>query len=124
MEVRGGFWAARGRATPPNLEEPRAPSRGRFSHPPSYAAATPALGAARRAGQSSLLSRMTATYDGYTSCPLVAGYGGLILAEFAYGLLPQATFPFDQAEEHYSVYALKAYGLPAMYWNGTLRGRM
>ena len=23
-----------------------------------------------------------------------------------------------------SMYALKAYGLPAMYWNGMLRGRM
>jgi sulfide:quinone oxidoreductase len=31
---------------------------------------------------------------------------------------------FDQAEERYSMYALKAYGLPAMYWNGMLRGRM
>jgi sulfide:quinone oxidoreductase len=67
---------------------------------------------------------MTATYDGYTSCPLVTGYGSLILAEFDYSFQPQETFPFDQAEERYSMYALKAYGLPAMYWNGMLRGRM
>ncbi len=67
---------------------------------------------------------MTATYDGYTSCPLVTGYGSLILAEFDYSMQPRETFPFDQAEERYSMYALKAYGLPAMYWNGMLRGRM
>jgi sulfide:quinone oxidoreductase len=67
---------------------------------------------------------LTAAYDGYTSCPLVTGYGSLILAEFDYNAQPQETFPFDQAEERYSMYALKAYGLPAMYWNGMLRGRM
>jgi sulfide:quinone oxidoreductase len=67
---------------------------------------------------------VTATYDGYTSCPLVTGYGKLILAEFDYQFQPQETFPFDQSEERYSMYALKAYGLPAMYWNGMLRGRM
>ncbi|MFV9504361.1 MAG: NAD(P)/FAD-dependent oxidoreductase [Oscillochloridaceae bacterium umkhey_bin13] len=67
---------------------------------------------------------MQATYDGYTSCPLVTGYGSLILAEFDYQFQPQETFPFDQAQERYSMYALKAYGLPSMYWNGMLRGRM
>jgi hypothetical protein len=48
----------------------------------------------------------------------------LLLAEFDYALEPEETFPFDQAQERYSMYALKAYGLPAMYWNGMLRGRM
>ncbi len=67
---------------------------------------------------------MVATYDGYTSCPLVTGYGSLILAEFDYNLQPMESFPFDQSKERYSMYALKAYGLPAMYWNGMLRGRM
>jgi sulfide:quinone oxidoreductase len=68
--------------------------------------------------------QMTESYDGYTSCPLVTGYGSLILAEFDYDLQPRETFPFDQSQERYSMYALKAYGLPAMYWNGMLRGRM
>jgi len=63
-------------------------------------------------------------YDGYTSCPLVTGYGKLILAEFDYNKQPMETFPFDQSQERYSMYALKAYGLPEMYWNGMLRGRM
>ncbi len=67
---------------------------------------------------------LPATYDGYTSCPLVTGYGSLILAEFDYTNQPKESFPFDQAQERYSMYALKAYGLPAMYWNGMLRGRM
>lgn len=62
-------------------------------------------------------------YDGYTSCPLVTGYGSLILAEFDYDKVPQESFPFDQSQERYSMYALKAYGLPQMYWHGMLRGR-
>jgi sulfide:quinone oxidoreductase len=66
---------------------------------------------------------MTAEYDGYTSCPLVTGYGSLVLAEFDYDKQPQETFPFNQAEERYSMYALKAYGLPRIYWHGMLRGR-
>ena len=62
-------------------------------------------------------------YDGYTSCPLVTGYGSLVLAEFDYDKQPAESFPFDQAQERYSMYALKAYGLPQMYWHGMLRGR-
>jgi sulfide:quinone oxidoreductase len=64
-----------------------------------------------------------AHYDGYTSCPLVTGYGKLILAEFDYDLQPQETFPFDQSKERYSMYLLKAYGLPQLYWHGMLKGR-
>ena len=62
-------------------------------------------------------------YDGYTSCPLVTGYGSLILAEFDYDKEPMETFSFNQAQERYSMYALKAYGLPRLYWHGMLRGR-
>ncbi|MDH3648051.1 MAG: NAD(P)/FAD-dependent oxidoreductase [Saprospiraceae bacterium] len=64
-----------------------------------------------------------ALYDGYTSCPLVTGFGKLILAEFDYNNEPVESFPFDQAKERYSMYALKAYALPQMYWNGMLQGR-
>ncbi len=62
-------------------------------------------------------------YDGYTSCPLVTGYGKLILAEFAYDLQPHETFPFDQGKERLSMYLLKKHMLPAMYWHGMLKGR-
>ena len=65
-----------------------------------------------------------ARYDGYTSCPLVTGYGKLILAEFDYDKQPVESFPFDQNQERYSMWALKAYGLPKLYWHGMLRGRM
>lgn len=67
---------------------------------------------------------LASRYDGYSSCPLVTGYGKLILAEFDYDGNPAETFPFDQSQERYSMYALKAYGLPEMYWNGMLRGRI
>jgi sulfide:quinone oxidoreductase len=68
--------------------------------------------------------RLEASYDGYASCPLVTGYGRLILAEFGYDGRIMETFPFDQTRERYSMWALKAYGLPNMYWHGMLRGRM
>ena len=66
---------------------------------------------------------LTAKYDGYTSCPIVTGYGKLVLAEFDYEGQPQETFPFDQSKERLSMYLLKAYGLPRLYWDGMLRGR-
>lgn len=66
---------------------------------------------------------LTARYDGYTSCPIVTGYGKLVLAEFDYEGKPQETFPFDQSKERLSMYLLKAYALPRLYWNGMLRGR-
>lgn len=67
---------------------------------------------------------LRASYDGYASCPLVTGYGRMVLAEFDYEGRPDETFPFDQAEERFSMWMLKAYGLPAIYWNGMLRGRL
>lgn len=62
-------------------------------------------------------------YDGYTSCPLITGYGKLMLAEFDYDLKPKETFPFDQGKERYSMYLLKRYAIPVIYWQGLLKGR-
>jgi sulfide:quinone oxidoreductase len=73
---------------------------------------------ALRAGQP-----LTATYDGYTSCPVVTGRGKLIMAEFNYAKEPIESFPVDQREERFSMYAVKAYMLPRLYWHGMLRGR-
>ncbi|QEC67458.1 NAD(P)/FAD-dependent oxidoreductase [Panacibacter ginsenosidivorans] len=67
---------------------------------------------------------MTATYAGYTSCPLVTGYGKLVLAEFDYNNVPQETFPFDQSKERWSMYKLKKNVLPWLYWNKILTGKM
>jgi sulfide:quinone oxidoreductase len=62
-------------------------------------------------------------YDGYASCPLVTGYGSCILAEFDYDGNPAESFPFDQAEERFSMYMMKAYALPRLYWHGMLKGK-
>lgn len=66
---------------------------------------------------------LSAKYEGYTSCPLVTGYDSLIMAEFGYDLKPQETFPFDQNKERYSMYLVKRYLLPQLYWHGMLKGR-
>ncbi len=66
---------------------------------------------------------LPARYDGYTACPIVTGYGKLVLAEFDYNLTPKETFPFDQSKERYSMYLLKKRGLPLLYWQGMMRGR-
>ena len=68
-------------------------------------------------------SSSTAHYDGYSSCPLITGYGKLVLAEFDYSQKPAETFPFDQTKERFSMYLLKMYGLPLLYWHGMLKGR-
>ncbi len=66
---------------------------------------------------------LSARYDGYGSCPLVTGYGKTILAEFIYGGEVRETFPFDQGKERWSMYLLKRYVLPWVYWKGLVRGR-
>jgi sulfide:quinone oxidoreductase len=74
----------------------------------------------------SLLSKnsMSASYNGYSSCPLITGYGKLILAEFDYDNNPQETFPFNQAKERWSMFILKRYILPFLYWTQILKGKM
>lgn len=66
---------------------------------------------------------LSASYNGYTSCPLVTGYGKLVLAEFDYNNKPMETFPFDQSKERWSMYQLKKVGLPWLYWNRILTGQ-
>lgn len=63
-------------------------------------------------------------YDGYTSCPLVTGYNSLVMAEFKYDNVPSETFPVNQGKERKSMYLVKKFGLPAMYWHGMMKGRM
>ncbi len=66
---------------------------------------------------------LSASYNGYTSCPLVTGYGKLVLAEFDYNNKPMETFPFDQSKERWSMYQLKKVILPWLYWNRILTGQ-
>lgn len=73
---------------------------------------------------SSILGRpLEAKYDGYTACPIVTGYGRLVMAEFDYDNTPKETFPFDQSKERWSMYQVKARVLPRLYWRGILKGR-
>lgn len=66
----------------------------------------------------------TATYNGYTACPLVTGYGKLLMAEFDYDLKPTPTLPLiNSAKERWGWYQVKKTGLPWFYWNVMLRGR-
>lgn len=65
-----------------------------------------------------------ASYDGYSSCPLITGFGKVVLAEFGYDGKLMPSFPFDQTKERWSMWFLKTTLLPKMYWNGMLKGRM
>ncbi|GAC1540192.1 MAG: hypothetical protein NVS2B7_12290 [Herpetosiphon sp.] len=68
-------------------------------------------------------ARATASYDGYTSCPLITSRGQLVMADFDYNLKPAPSFPIDQTKERLSLSMVKRYGLPLLYWYGMLRGR-
>ncbi|MGH1334707.1 MAG: FAD-dependent oxidoreductase [Aureispira sp.] len=66
-------------------------------------------------------------YKGYSSCPLVTGYGKMVLAEFGYNNVRMSD-PFiskfvDTSKETYSMWLLKKYGLPYLYWNLMLKGK-
>ena len=65
---------------------------------------------------------MTEKYSGYGSCPLTVGYGKLVLAEFGYDNKVMETFPFDQARPRKSMWLLKKYILPWLYWHKILKG--
>jgi sulfide:quinone oxidoreductase len=63
-------------------------------------------------------------YDGYVACPVITGYGKMLLCEFDYSKTPKPTLPFiNTCKERYDMWLLKKYGLPWMYWNIALRGR-
>ncbi len=69
------------------------------------------------------------SYNGYSSCPLVTGYGKMTLAEFDYdgNFTPdpklRQMLVFDSAREHWRLWMLKKYGLPYLYWNKMMKGK-
>lgn len=69
----------------------------------------------------------SAAYNGYSSCPLVTGYSKMVLAEFKYDNVrdsdPLISKFVDTTKEQYSMWLLKKYGLPFMYWNLMLKGK-
>ena len=70
----------------------------------------------------------TKEYNGYSSCPLVTGYGKMVLAEFDYdsNFTPdpklKRMFISDSSKEHRRLWWLKKYILPYLYWNKMLKG--
>lgn len=67
-------------------------------------------------------------YNGYSSCPLVTGYGKMTLAEFDYNnnFTPdpklKQLFISDSSKEHWRLWMLKKYMLPYLYWNKMMKG--
>ncbi len=67
-------------------------------------------------------------YEGYSSCPLVTGYGEMVLAEFNYKneFTPDPKLKqmlvFDSYKPHWRLWILKKYILPYLYWNKMLKG--
>ena len=67
-----------------------------------------------------------ATYDGYTSCPLITEYGKVLLAEFKYGLQLKETFSkygLDQSKPQRAFYYLKKDFFPWVYYNSMVKGK-
>lgn len=67
-------------------------------------------------------------YNGYSSCPLVTGYGKMVLAEFDYqkNFIPDPKLKqmlvFNSDKEHWRLWMLKKHILPYLYWNKMLKG--
>ena len=66
---------------------------------------------------------LTASYDGYASCPIVTSGHDMLLAEFDYDFNLKPSFPLlDPTRPHRAYGYLKKYGLPFLYWNLMLKG--
>lgn len=63
-------------------------------------------------------------YDGYSSCPIVTEVGKVMLAEFGYDGVLMPSFPLNPSITRRSMWILKRYLLPKMYWYGMLKGLM
>lgn len=72
--------------------------------------------------------KLSKVYEGYSSCPLVTSYDAMVLAEFKYDNVldkdPLLSKFIDTTKEQYSMWLLKKYGLPYLYWNYMLKGKM
>lgn len=67
-------------------------------------------------------------YEGYSSCPLVVGYGQMVLAEFNYKneFTPDPKLKqmlvFDSNKPHWRLWLLKKHILPYLYWQKMMKG--
>jgi sulfide:quinone oxidoreductase len=68
------------------------------------------------------------SYLGYSSCPLVTGFGKMVLAEFNYKneFTPDPKLKqmlvFTSHKPHWRLWVLKKYILPRLYWNKMMLG--
>lgn len=62
-------------------------------------------------------------YDGYASCPLTTSVGKVMLAEFSYDGKITPSFPLDPRTPRGSMWWLKRYFMPYLYWNVMMRGK-
>jgi sulfide:quinone oxidoreductase len=69
------------------------------------------------------LEKEALIYTGYSSCPIVTQYGRMVLAEFDYDNKPIPSFPINLAKERFSMWILKKFMLPWIYWNMMLKGK-
>lgn len=68
---------------------------------------------------------LSASYGGYASCPLTTARNKMLLAEFDYTMRPAPSIPLiDTTHERRDMWYLKRYGLPFLYWNFILKGRI
>lgn len=65
---------------------------------------------------------LEAHFDGYSVCPLITGYGSVVMAEFDYSQKPVSSFLVDPTKERWSMWLMKTRMLPWLYWNRMLRG--
>jgi len=69
------------------------------------------------------------SYNGYSSCPLVTGYGKMTLAEFDYdsNFTPDPKLKrmlvFNSDKEHWRLWMFKKVMLPYLYWNKMMKGK-
>ncbi len=74
------------------------------------------------------IDKISKGYEGYSSCPLVTGYSKMVLAEFKYNNVrdsdPLLSKFIDTTKEQYSMWLLKKYMLPYLYWNKMMKGTM
>lgn len=65
----------------------------------------------------------TASYGGYSSCPLATTSNKMLTPELDYTMQRTPCIPvIDITKERKDMWVLKKYGLPAPYWNLMLKG--
>ncbi|MDH3752662.1 MAG: NAD(P)/FAD-dependent oxidoreductase [Acidimicrobiia bacterium] len=65
------------------------------------------------------------TYGGYASCPITTSSKRMLLAEFDYSMEHTPSIPLiDTTKPRRDMWYLKKYGLPFLYWNLMLKGRV